>query len=276
MNELLYEKIDALPPLPRTVLQLEEFKRTSNKEVEDLLEIINHDPLIVATVLKIANSAMFGFKSHVETISRAIHLLGINFTLSIAFSTSIKNTIKTDLLAYDVNSDAFFEITSMSSALLLSWVSQFDQELKDKLLLPAFLQETGKFLISELIMEQDKKESFSHDLQTTSDIANVEKKYVNTTTSEITASIFRKWNLHESLINSIEFVDKIETCPHGYLVPAQILNIVKTICNIEHPLSQQSIQQGLEKAKAFGFNTVHLENAIKEIEKKLEIHTNKL
>ncbi|MDD2640212.1 MAG: HDOD domain-containing protein [Arcobacteraceae bacterium] len=272
MNELLYEKIDALPPLPRTLLELEEFKRSSDKEPETLLEIINHDPLIVATILKIANSAMFGFKSHVETVSRAIHLLGINFTLSIAFSTSIKNTIKTDLVAYDVNSDAFFEITSMSSALLLNWVSQFDTELKDELLLPAFLQETGKFLISEIIMEQNKKESFSHDLHTNDDIANVEKKYVNTTTSEITASIFKKWNLHEKLINSIEYVDKIESCPNNYLVSTQILNIVKTICNIENPLSPKSIQQGLEKAKSFGFNTLPLENAIQEIQKKLALH----
>jgi HD-like signal output (HDOD) protein len=270
MNKSLYEKIDALPPLPRTILELEEFKRNSDKQAESLLEIIDQDPLIVATILKIANSAMFGFKSSVETASRAINLLGINFTLSIAFSTSIKNAIKTDLVAYDVSSDDFFEINNMSSSLLLSWVSQFDSKLKDELLLPAFLQETGKFLISDLIVEQNKQESFLLDLQTSSDIASVEKKYLLTTTSEITAAIFRKWNLNEKLINTIEFVDNLEVCPAQYLVHTQILHVLKTLCNIKNPLSPKSILQGLEKAKEFGFEPMLLENAIHYVQTKLQ------
>jgi HD-like signal output (HDOD) protein len=270
MNELMYEKIDALPPLPRTILELEEFKRSSDKQAETLLEIISQDPLIIATILKIANSAMFGFKSSVETASRAINLLGINFTLSIAFSTSIKNAIKTDLVAYDVSSDAFFEINNMSSSLLLSWVSQFDQELKEELLLPAFLQETGKFLISDLIVEQNKKENFLLDLQTSSDIACVERKYLLTTTSEVTAAIFKKWNLNEKLINSIEFVDNVELCPPKYLVQTQILHVLKTLCNIKNPLSPKSILLGLEKAKNFGFEPIFLENAIHYVQTKLQ------
>ncbi|WP_419770275.1 MAG: HDOD domain-containing protein [Candidatus Marinarcus sp.] len=268
-NNLLYEKIDALPPLPRTILELEEFKRTPDKQPEVLLDIIRQDPLVVATILKIANSAMFGFKSSVETPNRAINLLGINFTLSIAFSTSIKNAIKTDLLAYGVNSNDFFEITNMSSTLLSSWVSQFDPYLKDELLLPTFLQETGKFLISDLIMEQNQKENFLNDLQTSEDIASVERKYLSTTTSEVTACIFRRWNLHEKLINSIEFVDNIQTCPHEHITDSKILNIIKTICNIEDPLSQASIFQGLEKAKSFGFDTIQLEEAIKQVQTKI-------
>ncbi|MFA7092451.1 MAG: HDOD domain-containing protein [Arcobacteraceae bacterium] len=271
MNESLYEKIDALPPLPRTILELEKFKRSFDKQAETLQEIINQDPLIVATILKIANSAMFGFKSSVETTSRAINLLGINFTLSIAFSTSIKNVIKTDLVAYDVSSDDFFEINNMSSSLLLSWVSQFNPELKEELLLPAFLQETGKFLISDLIVEQNKQENFLLDLQTSCDIASIEKKYLSTTTSEITAAIFRKWNLNEKLINTIEFVDNIKLCPPEYLTQTQILHILKTVCNIKNPLSPTTVLQGLEKAKAFGFDPILLENAIRTVQTKLDI-----
>jgi HD-like signal output (HDOD) protein len=37
-----------------------------------LISIIEEDPLMIVTILKIANSSMFGFKSKIETLSRAI------------------------------------------------------------------------------------------------------------------------------------------------------------------------------------------------------------
>lgn len=40
MRELIYQKIEALPPLPKTILDLEEFRNMPEKTPEVLLEII--------------------------------------------------------------------------------------------------------------------------------------------------------------------------------------------------------------------------------------------
>ena len=63
----------------------------------------------------------------------------------------------------------------------------------------------------------------------------IEREYLNTTTSKVTATIFRKWKLNDSLINSIEYVDEIDSCPVKYKKNAQVLNVIKTICNINNP-----------------------------------------
>lgn len=269
MRELIYQKIEALPPLPKTILDLEEFRNMPEKTPEVLLEIIMNDPLVVATLLKIANSSMFGFKSSIDTPKRAILLLGINFTLSIAFSTSIKSLIKANLEAYGINDSDFIEITNMSSNLLSLWLAQEDIELRDELILPVFLQETGKFIISDIIMEQNKQESFLQALQSSSDIALTEKEYISMSSSEVTATIFKKWNLHEKLINTIEFVDDINKVPQTYKKNAQILNIIKTICTITEPLSEKNIQKGLEKTTQFGFKNTHLKHAIEQMQSRM-------
>lgn len=274
MNDLIYERIEALPPLPKTILELEKFKKTPERTSEDLLQIIEQDPLVVATILKVANSAMFGFKSTIETPSRAMTLLGVNFTLSIAFSTSIKNVIKSNLKAYEVSSDDFLEITQMGSSLLSFWVGQFDFNLKEELMLPAFLQETGKFIISDIIINENKQESFLKDIKTAKDLALVEKKYILATTSQVTASIFKKWNLSEKLINTIEFVDNINLCPASYLFEAKILNVVKTICCVVEPLSDENIKLGLEKAKLFELDVKALKDAINQLQTKLNSNIN--
>ena len=63
----ILQKIESLPPLPKTIIDIEEFRKRKDKEAADLLDIIEKDALIISTLLKISNSAMFGFRSKVET-----------------------------------------------------------------------------------------------------------------------------------------------------------------------------------------------------------------
>ena len=58
MNDKIIQKIESLPPLPKTVLEVEEFRKKQDKELSELLRIIEKDALIVSTLLKIANSAI--------------------------------------------------------------------------------------------------------------------------------------------------------------------------------------------------------------------------
>ena len=84
MKKDLIEEINSLPPLPTSVIELEKYKSIDNSDLLKLISIIEEDPLMVVTILKVANSSMFGFRFKVETLSKAINLLGINFTISIA------------------------------------------------------------------------------------------------------------------------------------------------------------------------------------------------
>ena len=270
MNEVLASKIDSLPPLPKTVIDLEEFKKSSNKDLEKLLSIIEQDPLIVATLLKVANSAMFGFNNKVETASRAVHLLGVNFTLSIAFGSAIKNAFSTDLAAYDMTSDGFLRLANMSSNLLATWLGRVDNELKEELLLPVFLLETGRFVLSSVAADNGKAEEFLTKIkQTPLEISSIEKEYFNATSTQITASIFKHWNLSDKLVNIIQYTDDLANCPGKYEKEAQILSVIKVICNVTDPLSDEFIEVGLNKAAEFKLETRSLEKACEKMQDRL-------
>lgn len=269
MNDLLAQKIDALPPLPQTVIDLEEFKKSSEKDPSALLQIIEKDPLIVSTLLKVSNSAMFGFRSNVETPSRAINLLGVNFTLSIAFGSAIKNALDTNLGAYGIGSDEFMRVSNLSSNFIAQWIGKINYDLKEELLLPVFLQETGKFILSDLAHEQGKTESFLKVAQNADDLAVVENEFFGMTTSQITASIFKHWKLSEKLIGMIEFVDDLKNCPDNYKNEAQILQVAKTACNVIDPFSDKNIELAVEKAKKFGLNIKALEKATEKMQDRI-------
>lgn len=267
-NNIL-EKIESLPPLPKTIIEIEEFRKKLNKEAIDLLQIIEKDALIISTLLKISNSAMFGFRSKVETPSRAINLLGINFTISIAIGGTVQNLLMTNLEPYGINSDDFMRASNISSSLANIWLSKIDIDLKEDMILPALLQETGKFILADLILNEKKSEIFKSKIASGASIESVEKELLGVTTSQITAQIFRHWKLSDNLINMIEHVDDISNASNNFKRKSQILDVIKTACSIKEPLSEENIEKAVKKATAYGFDVKLFKKAIETLQDRL-------
>ena len=63
MNPLLLETINDLPPLPKTVMELQEYVDSSGADLEisKVVAIISKDPLLIGELLRLANSPFYGF-----------------------------------------------------------------------------------------------------------------------------------------------------------------------------------------------------------------------
>jgi len=267
-NSIL-EKIESLPPLPKTIIDIEEFRKRHDKEAVDLLKIIEKDALIISTLLKISNSAMFGFRSKVETPSRAISLLGINFTISIAIGGTVQNLLMTNLEPYGISSDDFMRASNISSTLANLWLSKIDLDLKEEIILPALLQEIGKFILSDLLVSEEKTELFKSKIASGASIENTERELAGVTTSEITSKIFRYWKLSDNLINMIEHVDNVSKATDEYKKKTQILDVIKTACKIDNPLSDESIERAIEKVKEYGLDVETFKKSIVTLQDRL-------
>ena len=126
------------------------------------------------------------------------------------------------------------------------------------------------FILSNLATQQGKADNFYRTLQFNMNREEVEQEFFETTTSSITAKIFRHWNLSENLINMIEFVDDIENCPPEYKHEAQVLHVVKIANNLLDPFNEESIQEAIIKAKEFSLDVIALEKAIIQIQNKYD------
>ncbi len=81
--------IKEIPTLPAVAIKVTEVCQDESSTVEELEEVIASDPSIAARILRIANSAFFGCAKKVDSISRAIILLGFDTVKSLALSTSV-------------------------------------------------------------------------------------------------------------------------------------------------------------------------------------------
>lgn len=273
--EDVLRRVESLPPLPRTIVLIEEYRRDNEKEIDKLHNIISKDALIVTNLLRIANSAMFGFRSKIETPLRAISLLGINFTISIAISTSSQKILVNSLSPYGFTNDTFMNSSNMASVLASLWLEKIDEKLKDEIILPALLLDIGKFILSDLIVSEHLDKEFKIKIDEGIAIEDLEKEYFGFTSSFVTAKIFKHWRLNPNLVTSIEFVDDLENAPEEFKEKAKILDVIKTATCIKEPLSNNSIKKALKKAKKYGFDTKILENAILNLKQRIDLGVDK-
>lgn len=85
----LIEQLEGLPTLPTIVIKIFECIDDPKSSAEDLKEIITNDVAISAKVLKLSNSAFFGFSQEILDITRAIVVLGFDTVVDIAVSVSL-------------------------------------------------------------------------------------------------------------------------------------------------------------------------------------------
>src|SRR5574344_1955325 len=132
------------------------------------------------------------------------------------------------------------------------------------------LIDIGKYIIADMILNEQKEKEFKAQIEEgILSIEEVEKEFLGFSSSYVTAQIFKHWKLSPNLINSIEFVDDINSVSKEFERKAKILSVIKTVANIKEPLSEKSIKEGIIKAKEYGFDTKILSQTIANLKKKI-------
>ncbi|PHM17502.1 MAG: histidine kinase [Sulfuricurvum sp. PD_MW2] len=269
MKNSIVNSIKSLPPLPKTVIDMQRVCNDPNSSIQDLVKTVETDPMIVANLLKAANSPLYSFRREILNVAQAVSLFGMSMTRSIGLGNSVRKLLNVDMEPYGISSDRFAEISSMQAALVHEWYSKIDRVKADKLFLATFLQETGKIIIASDVIQEDLATNFKADIISAIDIASVERSYIQETTAAVTAAIFTHWNFDKEFIDMIQYSDSPSSAPEEIREYATALNIIKTIIPINNPFGEHGLAFGLKKAEEAGYDTAKLQGAINSILEKI-------
>lgn len=75
---------------PEVMLQFDDMLNDGVSNMTDIAQLISRDPGLAATLLRFANSPLYGFSGEVATIERAIALIGMRSIRNLVFAVSIK------------------------------------------------------------------------------------------------------------------------------------------------------------------------------------------
>lgn len=81
MKKSFKENIKLLPPLPSSIIELNNLKKQKDVSKSKITSIIKKSPMIMADILKIVNSDMFDFKGSIDNIGEAISVFDNSFII---------------------------------------------------------------------------------------------------------------------------------------------------------------------------------------------------
>jgi len=265
MLENITERIKTLPPLPKSFHEINAICSNDDGTINQLAKVIESDPMLVANLLKVANSPLYSFRREIRSVLQAISLFGMSTTRALTTDISIKKLLNVDIEPYGIAPEDFVQISALQSRLMREWYVKVDSKKLDVLFLSALLQETGKILIADEIVKSDEVVQFRSEIETAINIAQVEREFVGTTTAVVTSKIFEHWGFDDMMVEAIAYADNLQDAPEHIREYSLALKVVKTAIPMNGPLNERSLAITLNLLEKEGFDESYFSDAVNKI-----------
>ena len=205
MDALDYaEKASDIFVLSDSFIRIKELIDDESSTIDDIADVILLDPALSGTILKLANSSFFNYPGKIDTISKAVLVLGITevYNLVIAYFTT---KAFTSIKASPQYLEDFWE-RSVDTALIIKYLGfKLNVPNAERLFILGLLHNLG-----ELVMQQFEPEKVEFINQVTSpELPWVQQQdNFGFTFAQCTGELLKLWQLPYSLIEPIRFQDE--------------------------------------------------------------------
>ena len=267
MTEEILKKIKQLPPLPESAMQIEAVYQDPDSTFNDMVKILEKDPLLTADILKAANSPLYGFSREINAISQAVGLFGMGTVRGFALASIVKKSFTLDLSPYGISNEMFSALSEKQHALVSSWCLRKENKLMGVLSPAAFLVEIGKVLIAQQVIADGKQEEFQAVLKELGNVEEAERQVVGVDTPEVSATIFKQWKFEEKLIDVIGHCeDPAQADNEETQRAASILHVVRVAVPINGVVTDESIKAAKELVEKYNLDMESFDNAIENFQ----------
>jgi HD-like signal output (HDOD) protein len=226
--------ISALPTLPEVALKVQQLMFSEDASAAQLSKIIEQDPSITTTVLRVANSSFYGATGRVSSVATAITRLGFNEIGHIVTATSVikKLSQKSGVLNYKQFWKHALTAAHMAAITVKMSEAKFTLEECQSLYLTGLLHDIG-ILIYDQFFHEEFKEILEHAAQNEISYLEAERAVApKETHAAVGAALFEMWKISPSVTNGVRFHHAPEKAPDNQkLIPYAIYLSEYILCN---------------------------------------------
>jgi HD-like signal output (HDOD) protein len=189
----LVQKITDLPTLPSMMATITRLMQDPRTSAEELGRAIATDPALVSKVLKLVNSAFYGFPGRISTITQAIVILGFSTIRNVVLTTSVLKVFGNSRSpGFDV--EYFWEHSLLTGAIAKSLAMEKDLPFTEETFIAGLLHDMGRMVLSQrLTPEFERVVAFKEKAGVP--LLQAEKAVLGLTHGEVGGWLARKWNL---------------------------------------------------------------------------------
>jgi putative nucleotidyltransferase with HDIG domain len=202
---LVCRHIERMPSLSPTVAKILQVANDPTSSANDLNKVISLDPVLAAKVLKLVNSAYFGFSEKVTSTVRAIVMLGLNTIKNLALSTAALEAMS-DTGKGGLNMDEFWRhllAVGVCAKLIARKIGVHKNFLEDYFLC-GMMHDIGKVILNRINPEGYGK-IIAAGKQTGKPLFLYESAVFGINHAEIGKILAEKWGLQKSLLDAMAY-----------------------------------------------------------------------
>ncbi|MGD9947924.1 MAG: HDOD domain-containing protein [Desulfobulbus sp.] len=238
--EKLIEKFKKIRTLPHIVSRLVQLVNDEESTLQDFEEVIRTDPALVARLLTLVNSSYFGLTRKVDSISRAVALLGMKNLHNIAVTDAIQGMLRSNSGSTEFSPQQLW-IHSAASGICCKMIAERIFSINgDDAYLCGILHDIG--LIVEMAADEDTFLQLIDQLVPDGpSITDIERSLFNTDHGQIGYLLSKEWRIPDAIAEAI----RAHHQNNGQILPQSPTGILQMSEYIIQQLNFPAVKEGL-------------------------------
>jgi putative nucleotidyltransferase with HDIG domain len=204
LRQEIISNLDRLPEIPAVALQVSQLLDVPSTDAQDLAEVIMLDPALTAQILKLCNSAEYGFSRKISTISEAVSILGAKALKRILYMVITHSVLNRPLKGYALEKGALWENAVTCGAYARYLADKLKYKDPELAMIGGLLRDIGKIALER---HMGNHAEVINDLitQRKCSFEEAEEEVLGVSHTAIAIDLAQKWNLPDSLMKVMEY-----------------------------------------------------------------------
>ena len=227
-----------LPTMPAIASQVVQAVDDPDSSIDDIRVLIDQDAAIAARILKISNSALYGFPSEIQSLSHAISLLGTMTVRNLVLAASMKETYK----RFGLMEKLLWQHSSLAGPVAAMLAEYRGVDVDPEVAFTAGLMHH----IGKTALANSHREEYERVMMTVYNegrtFTEVENQVFGFSHAELGAAVVQQWGLPDSLVLTIQYHHSPEQL-------AELDDDVARICALTTVTSQSLSKLGVGRSR---------------------------
>lgn len=264
--ESIVEAVNDLPALPHIVVRVMELSEDPDSTAQDISNVLNQDQAMTARVLRIANSAYYGFPRRISTVTDAIVFLGFKTIRSIVLAVSVSDILSQEMEGYALEYGELWKHSQCSAMAARLIAKKAKLGIMDLAYTAALLHDIGKVILNSY-MKEIYHEVVAKIDENNSSFIEAENQVLGFNHAMVGSRVAEKWSLPPELVEAIalhhdpgkaEINKRLTSIVHLADALCVMMGIGIGIDGMLNPISDEAVN-------LLGFSEKDVENIISEL-----------
>ncbi len=262
--ERLLAGAESLPPCPPVLARIAEVSRDPASSARDLGSVIATDEGLTSRLIKRVNSAYYGLRGTISTVTQAVVVLGYREIKSMVYAVGAEDVFLSGGAAGGIDTLALWDHCLQVAVLAREFCYRLRYPVPEEVFVSGIVHDIGQVIMSHLLGAEYRK--FRDAVSAGSlDLAAAESEQFGVNHPEIGRRLAEKWNFPESLQMAVAHHHQLPESPEAPsgIVPFVLAANHVTVARVRGESPEAALALIPEAVREFlHLDLVHLEESL--------------